>query len=184
MHILDVIQNSIEAGASKIEITIEENLEKNLFQFEVSDNGRGMSAEQIAGILDPFYTTRTTRHIGLGLPLLLESCRRCDGDLTINSTPGEGTTLQASFRHNHIDRAPLGDMPTVLLAALLSENPVDWRYVHRLNGEEFRLDSSEIRRELEDIPLTHPKVRQWLMDVLLEGENHLLLKDLPQRATA
>jgi hypothetical protein len=184
LHILDIIQNSIEAGASKIEINIEENLETDLFQIEVSDNGKGMAAEQIARILDPFYTTRKTRHIGLGLPLFLEACRRCEGDLKIRSKPGSGTTLQAVMRHSHIDRAPLGDMPSVLITILQSAKPLDWMYHHRVNGEEFRLDSSEIRRELEDVPLTHPKVRQWLMELLVEGESSLDLKNLPQRAKA
>ncbi|MBA4392452.1 MAG: ATP-binding protein [Desulfobacca sp.] len=183
LHILDVIQNSIEAGASKIEIVIEENLKTDLLRIEVCDNGRGMSEDQIKRILDPFYTTRKTRHIGLGLPLLLEASRRCDGHLKIRSKPGTGTTLQVTFRHSHIDRAPLGDMPSVLITALLSGTPVDWVYIHRIDGEEFRLDSSEIRKELMEVPMTHPKVRHWLQEVLVEGENSLALEALPMRAT-
>lgn len=184
LHLLDMVQNSIEAGASKIEITIDEDLKADLLRLEVSDNGSGMSEDLIARVLDPFYTTRKTRHIGLGLPLLLEASRRCDGDLKIRSNPGTGTTLQATFRHSHIDRAPLGDMPSVLIAVLLSENPVDWIYTHRVDEEEFRLDSSEIRKELMGVPMTHPKVRHWLLDVLNEGESSLALKAHPMRATA
>jgi signal transduction histidine kinase len=183
LHLLDIVQNSVEAGASKIEITIEEDFKADQLRLEVSDNGKGMSEEQIKRVLDPFYTTRKTRHIGLGIPLLQEASRRCDGDLKIRSKPGIGTTLQATFRHSHIDRAPLGDLPSVLIAVLLSESSADWIFIHRVEGEEFRLDSSEIKRELMEVPMTHPKVRHWLQEVLVEGENNLTLKAPPMSAT-
>ena len=179
-----MVQNSVEAGGSRIEITIDEDLEGDLLRIEVCDNGRGMSKEQTAKVLDPFYTTRKTRHIGLGLPLLQEACRRCEGDLEIISDQGTGTRLQATFRHSHIDRAPLGNLPSVLMTLVFSQKPVDWIYIHRVNGEAFQLDSSEIKKELGEIPLTHPKVRHWLLDVLVEGENSLLSKESTMRATA
>lgn len=172
-HILDMAQNAIEAGASEVRITIDEDYQKDRLVIEVGDNGRGLSPEVMAKVLDPFYTTRKTRHIGLGLPLLAEACRRCEGDLELGSTPGKGTRLTASFRHSHIDRAPLGDMPTVLIALLLSEKPIDWIYIHRVNQEEFRLETAEIKKELREIPLTHPRVRHWLMEALVEGEHSL-----------
>jgi hypothetical protein len=184
LHLLDIVQNSIEAGASKIEIIIDEDLKADKLLIEIRDNGRGMSEDQVAKVLDPFYTTRKTRHIGLGIPLFLEACRRCEGDLKIFSKPGEGTTVQATFRHSHIDRAPLGDIPSVLITVLLAENPVDWLYIHRINEEEFQLDFSEIRKELEGVPISHPKVRRWLMNALVEGEKELSLKAAPVRATA
>ena len=184
LHLLDLMRNSIEAGASKVEITIDENLTEDRLRIEVVDNGRGLSEDQIAKVLDPFYTTRKTRHIGLGLPLLREACRRCEGDLEIHSKPGTGAKILATFRHSHIDRAPLGDMPSVLIAVVLSERPLDWIYTHRVNGKEFRLDTSEVRKELMEVPLTHPKVRQWLLELLVEGENSLSSNSLPMQATA
>ncbi len=184
LHLLDILQNSIEAGASKIEVKIDEDLKADTLLIEIRDNGRGMSEDQVAKVLDPFYTTRKTRHIGLGIPLFLEACRRCEGDLKISSQPGKGTTVQATFRHSHIDRAPLGDIPSVLMTVLLAENTVDWLYIHKVNEEEFQLDSSEIRKELEDVPLTHLKVRSWLLNFLHEGENSLSLKAVPMKTTA
>ena len=184
LHLLDMIQNSIEASASKIEIRIDEDLQADLLLIEIKDNGRGLSEEQTARVLDPFYTTRKTRHVGLGLPLLSEACRRCDGALEIRSQPGAGTTIRGTFRHRHVDRAPLGDMTSVLLALLLSEHPLDWLYIHRVDEEEFRLDSSEIQKELMDIPLTHPKVRKWLMGFWAEAENGLSIRALPARVGA
>ena len=184
LHILDIVQNGIEAGASRIEIRIDEDLKADLFRIEIKDNGRGMTENQKAKVLDPFYTTRKTRHIGLGLPLLLEACRHCEGDLVIDSIPGSGTTIRATFRHSHIDRAPLGDMPSVLFTVLLSEKPINWIYVHKIDEDEFMVDSTEIRKELMGVPLTHPKVRTWLLGYLYEGENSLSLKEVPVRATA
>jgi anti-sigma regulatory factor (Ser/Thr protein kinase) len=174
LHILDLLQNAVEAGASRIEVRIEEDLEGDRFSVEISDNGRGMDRELIEKVLNPFCTTRQTRHVGLGLPLFSEAARRCEGDLSIRSEPGKGTEVKAVFRHSHIDRAPLGDMSSALLAILLSERPVDLDYSHKVCSREFRFDSSEVRKELEDVPLSHPRVRDWIFQLLNEGEANLL----------
>ncbi|OGP57964.1 MAG: histidine kinase [Deltaproteobacteria bacterium RBG_13_52_11b] len=174
LHILDLLENAVEAGASRIEITIEEDLKTDWMVIEITDNGRGMSQELIERVLDPFYTTRKTRHVGLGLPLFLEAARRCGGDLLIQSNLGKGTRVRATFRHSHIDRAPLGDITGALMAILLSEHPVDLDYCHNVGSGVFRFDSSEIRKELENVPLGHPKVRDWLFHVLHEGEANLV----------
>ena len=184
LHILDIAQNSIEAGASEIIISIDENSKKDRFCFEVCDNGCGLTEETKGKVLNPFYTTRKTRRIGLGLPLLAEACQRCEGNLQIQSMPGDGTRITATFRYGHIDRAPLGDMPSVLMAISLAKKPIDWIYSHRVNERKFRLETREIKQELGDIPLTHPKVRQWLQDVLVEGENSLKAGERGIRATA
>jgi anti-sigma regulatory factor (Ser/Thr protein kinase) len=173
LHILDLLENAVEAGASRIEIRIEEDLETDWIVIEIGDNGRGMSQELIERTLDPFYTTRKTRHVGLGLPLFLDAARRCGGDLVIQSKPGKGTRVRATFRRSHIDRAPLGDLPTAFLAILLSEHSVDLDFCHKVASQEFRFDSSEIRKELENVPLTHPKVWDWLLHILREGEASL-----------
>ena len=170
LHILDLLENAVEAGASKIEIRIEEDLKADRLSLETVDDGCGMSEALIGRVLDPFCTTRKTRHVGLGLPLVLEAARRCDGNLAIQSEPGKGTRVRVTFRHSHIDRAPLGNMATALLAILLSERAVDLNYCHKVNSREFRFDSSEVRSELKEIPLTHPRVRDWLFQFLHEGE--------------
>jgi len=159
LHVLDVIENGLEAGASRIQVRIEENQEADLLRIEIIDNGKGMGRELIEKALDPFYTTRKTRHVGLGLPLFRDAARRCDGDLVLRSESGKGTVVEATFRLNHIDRAPLGDMPSALMAALLSEHPADLSYLHRIGDLEFELDTAEIRKELGEVPLHHPKIR-------------------------
>lgn len=174
LHILDILENAVEAGASRIKIRIDEEIEPDRMVIEISDNGHGMDKDNAARVLDPFYTTRETRHVGLGLPLLSEAARRCEGGLSFDSKQGKGTKVSAVFRRSHIDRAPLGDVPAALLAILLSERSIDVEYSHRIGQREFRFNSSEIRAELGDVPLSHPKVREWLLRFLREGEKDLL----------
>jgi len=172
LHILDAMENSLEAGATLIEVTIEENLAADWLTIIVRDNGRGISQEQLGHVPDPFFTTRSTRHVGLGLPLFKAAAERCNGSLTITSQLGKGTTLQATFQHSHIDRAPLGDIVGTLLAIILSRS-CDVHYVHRVDGLEFAFHTADMRAELGEIPLTHPVVRRWLEEFISEGETRL-----------
>ncbi len=169
LHILDALENSVEAGATRIELLIEEDLQNDILKIRITDNGRGMSEEVLQKALDPFFTTRTTRHVGLGLPLFAAAARQCNGDLRIQSQPGVGTALEVTFQHSHIDRAPLGDMAATLLAVLMSERPVDIYYRHSVDGRTFEFDTEEIRQELGTVPLSHPRVREWLETTLREG---------------
>ena len=173
MHVLDAMQNSVDAGASRLELSIHEDREQDRMVIQLNDNGKGMPRELAEKVLDPFVTTRKTRHVGLGLPLFAAAARRCEGDLQVESVPGEGTRLTAVFRYSHWDRAPLGDMPSALLAVLLSEHPVDVHYMHRVGSWQFCFDSSEIRKELGDVPLSFPPVRTWMLQTLQEGERSL-----------
>jgi len=169
LHILDALENSVEAGATQIELLIEEDLQRDILGITITDNGRGMSEEFVQQVLNPFVTTRTTRHVGLGLPLFAAAAQRCNGGLQIQSEPGVGTTVIATFQHSHMDRAPLGDMAGTLMAVILSERAVDIHYTHKFNGRTFELDTAEVRRELGEVPLSHPMVRQWLESVLMVG---------------
>jgi len=177
LHILDVLENSLEAGATCVELTIEENVTVDRLTITVRDDGRGMSEEQVERIFDPFFTTRSTRHVGLGVPLFKAAAERCNGSLTVTSQPGKGTTLRATFQHSHIDRAPLGDMEGTLLAFILS-GTCDMHYVHqvdvhRVAGQEFEFHTADMRAELGEIPLTHPAARNWLQEFIAEGEAEL-----------
>ncbi len=169
LHILDVLENAIEAGATRIDLTIREDTAEDLLVIEVVDNGRGMDDQTLRRVGDPFYTTRTTRHVGLGIPLLRAAAHRCNGALAIASQPGVGTRLHVTFQRSHIDRAPLGDMRATLLGALLSDREVDLRYQHRVDGREFAFDTAEMREALQGVPLSHPAVREWLEGFLAEG---------------
>lgn len=172
-HILDIVENSLEAGASRVDINVKELPQENLLSIQVCDNGRGMDAETVARLSDPFFTTRKTRHVGLGIPLFKAAAERCNGRLTITSQPSQGTQVMAEFERDHIDRAPLGDIVGTLLAIILAQRVCDLRYCHQVGDLCFEFDTADIRRELGDIPLTHPQVRDWLKRFIEEGEAEL-----------
>jgi anti-sigma regulatory factor (Ser/Thr protein kinase) len=177
LHILDVAENAIAAGAHRIDLTIVEDLDLDRLVISVVDDGRGMDADTVHRVRDPFFTTRTTRHIGLGIPLLAAAAERCAGALTIDSAPGVGTRIEVVFQHSHIDRAPLGDITGTLICILMRAQDLDIHYRHRIlgRGDEraFDLDTVEIKRVLGKIPLSFPDVREWLRAFIAQGEEQL-----------
>jgi anti-sigma regulatory factor (Ser/Thr protein kinase) len=176
LHLLDIVRNAVEAGASRVAVTITEDTAADRLTLEVGDDGRGMTPELARRVVDPFTTSRATRHVGLGLPLLAQAARQCAGDLKVESEPGRGTTVRATFQWSHWDRAPLGDVPGALLAVLLSGDQgrtIDLAYTHRVDGREFRFDTAEVRAEIGEVPLTHPGIREWILEALREGEAEL-----------
>jgi len=173
LHILDIIENAISADARHIDLAIVEDLSANLLTIRVSDDGRGMDADAVTQARDPFYTTRSTRHVGLGVPLFAAAAERCGGELTIESTPGRGTTVVARFLHDHIDRAPLGNMNRTLMCILMRGTAFDLHYVHSVGDRAFELDTGEIKQELGGVPLSYPSVREWLSSYIVQGEQQL-----------
>lgn len=170
LHILDVLQNAREAGATRVELVVEEDPAGDRLVIEVRDNGKGMDRQTVQKVLDPFYTTRKTRHVGLGLPLFAAAAEQCGGGLEIDSEPGRGTTVRAVFGLGHVDRAPLGNLAATILTFLLGEPACDLVYTRRRGGRSFRLDTREVRRELGSVPLSHPAVREWLESYIEQGE--------------
>jgi anti-sigma regulatory factor (Ser/Thr protein kinase) len=132
LHILDLIENSKDAGARHIEVRVTEDLANDLLVIEVSDDGRGMNEAVAQAATSPFSTSRTTRRVGLGLPLFQAAARRCKGDLVISSREGEGTCVKVWFRHSHIDRAPIGDMAGTIGPFIGSYPTIRFIYVHRV----------------------------------------------------
>ncbi len=145
LHILDIAQNSIEAGATEVGIDLVESPKEDQLEIVVRDNGRGMDPETVARATDPFFTSRTTRRVGLGLPLLAEAARAAGGSLTVESRPGEGSCVRAVFRFGHIDRAPVGDIETTLMVLFAGQSQIRIRFIHRVAGAEFELDSEALR---------------------------------------
>ena len=175
LHILDIVQNSVAAGASAVGIEIDEDRDKakDLLSIAVIDDGRGMDEDTIAKVTDPFYTTRTTRKVGLGIPLLKTGALACGGDFAIESRLGEGTTISASWQWSHIDRPPLGDMVSTMLAILLGSEEIDFRYRHRVGAETFAFESAEMKEALDGLSFQTPEVYEWLKAFLTEGEASL-----------
>ena len=135
LHILDVVENSLAASAATIEILIVEDTASDRLSLEIRDDGEGMDEELREKALDPFFSTRTTRRIGLGLPLLAQAAHDSGGGLELESAPGRGTTVRATFRLSHPDRKPLGDIAASLVAILAGRPHLDVRFAYEKDGE-------------------------------------------------
>ena len=174
LNVLDVAENSVRADASLVEITVEEDTAADRLAITIRDNGKGMTREQASAVIDPFYTTRTTRKVGLGIPFFRMAARLSGGDLDIQSQVGEGTTVTATFGLTSIDRMPLGDMNGTV-AALVQCNPhIDWVYTRKKDGREMVMDTRQFREILGEVPLDSPEVLQFLGDFLRENTEELL----------
>lgn len=158
LHILDIAENSINAGAKQIEIKIDVDSMKDLLTIEIKDDGKGMNEEVVKNVTDPFYTTRTTRKVGLGLPMLKEAAESANGKVEISSQEESGTKVTASFQLSHIDRKPVGDM-TETIVALCSGNPdTKIKYIEICNNNKFIFDSSEIKNRIMDVKINSPEI--------------------------
>ncbi|MFO7709319.1 MAG: ATP-binding protein [Desulfobacterales bacterium] len=168
LHILDVVENGITAGAGRIEIRVEESLTADRLRIVVRDNGPGMPPEKASRPEDPFITSRTTRRVGLGLSLLAAAARRCEGGLTVTAEPGRGTEVSAVFRHSHIDRAPLGDVAATLAMLIIGNPHIDFVYSHTVDGGEFSLDTRELAEGGADLsdPGTVRQIEEWVRETL------------------
>jgi DNA mismatch repair ATPase MutL len=144
LHVLDIVENSIEAGARDIRIHIHEDTEADLLEITIEDDGRGMDAMTVAQVRDPFYTTRQTRRVGLGLSLFQEAARDAGGDLSLHSEEGKGTRVTATFQYGHIDRKPLGDIARTLRTLMLSHPEIRFRFSHFRDGEEENYDTGSM----------------------------------------
>jgi len=144
LHILDIAENSINAKAENIKIRLNENIEENLLTIEIEDDGLGMGEAEVKKALDPFFTTRTTRKVGLGLPLLAQSARESEGDVEIISKAGKGTTIKATFRYDHPDRRPLGNIKETLMTLVLGHPEIGFVYEHKKGQEVLRFDTRDM----------------------------------------
>lgn len=178
LHVLDLSQNSVSAGASLVSISILEETAADRMTICIEDNGKGMDKEFLERVMDPFVTTRTSRKVGLGIPLMQAACKRCEGDLVIESEKNVGTKLTATFKRSHIDRAPIGNMTETMLSLILAGSNkskiIDFVYRHVIDHEEFCMDTREIRTALgSEVSLGEPDVLMWIKDFINEGMENL-----------
>ena len=169
MHIMDILQNSTRAGASEVTLEVLEDAAADTLTIRFIDNGCGMDAETVQKVINPFFTTRTTRKVGLGLPLLKQNTEQTGGSLDIQSEKGKGTTVTAVFGRTHLDRPPMGDLAgTVVLTA--SAYP-DIRFIfHYHNGEtDYVFDTVEVNEALDGISIQEPEVIQYLKEMIQEN---------------
>jgi signal transduction histidine kinase len=147
LHILDIAENSIAAEAGKIEIIIDENREKDLLTIEIKDDGKGMDQETLKKAVDPFYTTRKTRRVGLGLSFLSQAAEESGGNMELTSIPNEGTKIMATFRLSHPDCKPMGDISQTIKMLVISHPEINFVYEHHKDNSIYRFDSKEICRK-------------------------------------
>ncbi|HOK18913.1 MAG TPA: ATP-binding protein [Thermosynergistes sp.] len=181
--ILDIAENAVNAEATKIVIEITEKLDENKITMIVSDNGKGMDEDLLSKISDPFVTSRKTRRVGLGIPFLRQAAEGCGGFFEIRSSPGKGTSVMASFRTDHIDCPPMGDLAATLITLLLGWPDKRWIFRYKINGRQFELDSDEIVRVLGDKEsLRSCEVATWLKGWIDENLSILRLGGSDQYA--
>ena len=171
LNVLDIANNSIRANASLIEIKIQIQRDLDTLTIIIADNGCGMTEDQIKHVEDPFFTTRTTRKVGLGVPFFKMAALSTGGSFQISSTPDIGTTVVAVFGLSHIDRMPLGDMNSTIHTLITLNTQIDFLYTYDFDGKEFTLDTREFREILNDVPLNSPEVSAYIKEYLDENQN-------------
>lgn len=173
LHILDIAENALKSEATRIEIHVIEDIEHDRLTVQILDNGKGMDETMVQTVTDPFVTTRTERRVGLGLPLLAESARMAGGDIRIHSDPGKATLVEADFVYSHIDRKPLGDMVRTMMVLIAGNPGVDFSYHHQKGDRRYCLDTTALRKTLEEIPINHPEVIRLIKKDLEDGLKEL-----------
>ncbi len=166
LNILDLVQNSIVADAKLIKISISEEDKPSKLIIKIEDDGCGMTEDQVKCVTDPFYTTRKTRKVGMGIPLFKMAAEMTGGNFSIKSKPNVGTCIIAEFNKESIDMIPLGDINSTILLLIKCNPELDFIYNRTINGKCFTFDTREIRKVLDDIPLDNSDVLSWISDYL------------------
>ena len=173
LNILDIAQNSIVAGASLTEIVVEENTAEKTLLIGIYDNGKGMTEEQVRNVQDPFFTTRTTRKVGMGIPLFKMAAEQTGGSFSIKSQPGVGTRVEARFKTDSIDFTPLGDMSSTIATIVCMNEDKDFIYTRVVDDAEFKFSSTDIKTVLDGVPLSEPSVMSWVEGYISEQTQQL-----------
>jgi hypothetical protein len=169
LHMLDIIENCVAAEATSVEILVDEDLKNDRLRIVIQDDGQGMDEKMLAGVTDPFITTRPTRQVGLGIPLFEAAAEACNGHLQIDSRLGQGTRLEAEFQHSHIDRMPLGDLAETMLHVVIGHPEVHWLFHYQVDDKAFTFDDELIKKEVTGLPLTEPSILTFIRELLQDG---------------
>lgn len=173
LNVMDVAQNSVRAEATLVRISVTESDKDDRLTIEIADNGCGMTQEQVQQVIDPFFTTRTTRKVGLGVPLFKLSAEQTGGSFDIQSEKGVGTTTTASYVKSHVDMTPLGDINSTVKILIQCNPQIDFVYTCTTDDGSFTLDTRELREVLGDVSLDTPDVLVWIGDYLEENTKNI-----------
>ena len=173
LNVMDVAQNSVRAEATLVRISVTESDKDDRLKIEIADDGCGMTQEQVQQVIDPFFTTRTTRKVGLGVPLFKLSAEQTGGSFDIQSEKGVGTTTTASYVKSHVDMTPLGDINSTVKILIQCNPQIDFVYTCTTDNGSFTLDTRELREVLGDVSLDTPDVLLWIGDYLEENTKNI-----------
>ena len=174
LNVLDIAQNSISANAALIEIELIEDTGANDLMIGIYDNGKGMTPEQVENVRDPFFTTRTTRKVGMGIPLFRFAAEMTGGKLEIDSEVGVGTKVKAYFKTDHLDFTPIGDMASTMISLITMNLNIDFVYRRRIDEKEFTVDTRRLKEILGDVPLNEPSIAMWITQYINENTKQLM----------
>ena len=169
LHILDIAENAVRAQARTVCINVTEELQTDRLTLEIRDDGKGMTEDELRRVLDPFYTTKKVRRVGLGLPMLAQAAQNAGGWFEIESKPSEGTAVRVAFQLSHIDRQPLGDLQGTLVTLIMGNPNIHFIYRHQRGQDTYVLDTEEIKGEIEDVPINHVEVLKFIRQDIAEG---------------
>lgn len=169
LYILDIVQNSFNALAKEVEIIINEDPKHNIFSIEIKDDGIGIDELELSQVTDPFYTTRKTRNVGLGIPLFVELCRLCEGEFTIQSNKSNGTYIKGQMKYDSINRLPMGDIVETLYVLIINNNNIDIIYKHYFNNQKFYINTKDIKKILCNISIHDYHVSAWIKEYISEN---------------
>ncbi|MCS7233702.1 MAG: ATP-binding protein [Synergistetes bacterium] len=175
LNILDIVENSVSAGASIIKILLEVSEKNDVLKIVIEDNGKGMEKDEAVKALDPFYTSKSGKRVGLGLPIFAQVAEGCGGSLTIDSEKGKGTKVTVQMKLNHIDRPPLGDLSSTILTIIAGHADIDFFIYVKTDYGEFKIDTREIKEVLGKEALFHPEVIRFVKEDI-EREINAILK--------
>ena len=174
LNILDITENSVKAKATKIEIDIEADFKADNLTVKIIDNGCGMTSEQLKNVTNPFFTTRTTRKVGLGIPFFKMAAESTGGSFDIESKVGLGTTVTALFKLSHIDRMPMGDISLTIWQLVTMHQEINFVFNYKVDDNGFTLDTNEFKEVLGGISFTEPEVSRYIKEYLKENINDTL----------
>ena len=173
LHLLDIIQNSLTAGAVHIDVSVKAEKKKNRLTLQVKDDGRGMTEETVRRVSDPFYTTRTTRKAGLGIPLFKASSEMAGGEFSVESKPGEGTSVTASYEISHIDRKPLGSVADTITMCIMGHPEIEFHLILENDEESWVFRTEDVRTQIGEVPLNDPVIIAYLRKMIEEQSRNL-----------
>ena len=174
LNVLDIAQNSISAGALLVEIEVIEDSASHELLIGIYDDGKGMTPEQLESVRDPFFTTRTTRKVGMGIPLFKFAAEMTGGRLEMESEVGVGTRVRAYFKTDHLDFTPIGDMTSTMISLITMNLHMDFLYRRKVDDKEFTVDTRQLKEILGDVPLNEPSIAMWIQQYINENTKQLM----------